>query len=116
MTLQYEVDKNGMIIKVHELKGNSSYTVTSQKVEKFPAMLKMDRWAAFKRAVCTQELGVVMKYSGFKDEAELKRAKSVLYRGKDDVFMKNVLNGAILQLQVDTLELALYVAKVKNDN
>lgn len=110
--LQYDVDKNGMIIKVQELKGGS-YELTSEKVSSFPIVDRYDRWAAFKRAICTQELNVIMKYSGFKDKKELLRASHVLGRQTKDTFMKSTLNGTHLKIKSDTLNLHLYVSRVE---
>lgn len=115
--LEYTVDKVGNIVKCRTLEGES-YQLVGIRVAEMPKsrLYRQDRWAALKRAASTQDVNVIIRYSGFKNQEELKRARNVLGRYKDDNFLKASLNGHSLLLSVDNVDLALYVTKVNNED
>lgn len=114
--LTYQVDRNGQVISVKAMDGQP-YQIKATKLEKmdWPHTIKADRWAAFKRVVAKQEPDCWMLYSGFANVKELGRAKSVLYRQKQDQFLKSALNGYTLDVRLNTITLELAVRKVWPD-
>lgn len=109
--LRYQVDSQGYIIKL------SSHEIKAEKVDTMPThsiRYANNEWAGFKRHVGMQNPGEIIKYSGFSDTKELKRARNILYLGKSesDSFLKSLLNGHKLEVRLDSGNLCLYVRKV----
>jgi len=113
MAIQYDVDKDGSVIRVTQVKGEA-YTINPlPPVAAFPIAYKEDRWASFKRTVAKQEPNIIIPYAGFPNKEELKRAKSLFAKQDNDVFFKAALNGSVLVAKADVPTLTLYVERQK---
>lgn len=112
MSLQYQVTSEGQVVNVRTLDG-SSYQLKSEQVSQMPTLKgKRTRWTDLKKAVSQQNLNEIMKYTGFTDSTELKRAANVLSRAKNDKPFQELLKGTKLTVSASHKELALYVIRV----
>ena len=119
MPLEYDVNEYGNIIKIKHLKDDECYEVKREKVDSFPTKGSANRLTGLKRAICTQDLNVIVKYSGFETREELKRVTCILSptHQKREGFMKSMLKGTILEFERDYDNLCFYVKRIKeNDN
>lgn len=110
MAIKYEVNGQGMVVKV-TTEDDRDYQVVQKKLAGKPAWRtsRTSRWSALKKAVLEQEVGQWYLYEPFRDENELKLARNALFRFKTDVQLKNGLVGKTIRAAINTNDLSLAV-------
>ena len=122
--LEYQVDKQGVIISIKAYKDTPAYTLkVGQPLDELPVPrmgYKTDKWTPFKREVCHLPADgkwrpIPVEPDQFPNAYELNRAYATLKR-KNDRFMNSILNGSKLEVVSDKMNLRLYVRVVGKED
>ena len=115
--LEYQIDKQGIVINITATKSIPAYTLkVGQPLTELPIPrrgFKTDHWTPLKREVChlpadSKWRPVPAEPDQFPNYTELRRAMMALKRSGDK-FMESMLNGSKLEAVSDKMNLRLYV-------